>query len=114
MEHILLDCSAAGQETLWVLARNLWLGRDPTWPPLSFGTLLTPALDPPGSRTRRGRSRLLHIILSETALLIWTLRCERVIGHADDPAYQHSDREITARWHATIVFTAGNPRVFLT
>ncbi|KAI9454686.1 hypothetical protein BJY52DRAFT_1122572, partial [Lactarius psammicola] len=41
--------------------------------------------------------RLLQIIISETAHLIWVLRCERVIQGA-----QHSPREIRTTWFKAI------------
>jgi hypothetical protein len=41
----------------------------------------------------KGPTRLLQIILSESAHLIWVLRCERAIQEK-----QHSEREIRERW----------------
>ena len=41
-------------------------------------------------------------MVSESAHLIWRLRCERVIGHADEENWQHSPKEIAARWTATM------------
>ena len=41
----------------------------------------------------QGASRLLCILISESAHLIWVLRCERVIQER-----QHSENEIKARW----------------
>ena len=41
--------------------------------------------------------RLLQILISELAYLIWTTRCERVIQNKT-----LSENEIKARWHHTI------------
>ncbi|KAG2070451.1 hypothetical protein BDR04DRAFT_1018719, partial [Suillus decipiens] len=40
---------------------------------------------------------LLRILLSESAYLIWTLRCERTIK-----GQTHTEENITSRWHNTI------------
>ncbi|KAG1766590.1 RnaseH-domain-containing protein [Suillus occidentalis] len=45
----------------------------------------------------KGHSRLLRILISELAHLIWTLRCERVIRETT-----HSDDHITKRWATAI------------
>jgi len=41
----------------------------------------------------RGASHLLKILISESAFLIWVLRCERVIQEKN-----HNHQEIKARW----------------
>jgi len=41
----------------------------------------------------RGASRLLKILTSESAFLIWALRCERVIHEKN-----HTHQEIKSRW----------------
>ena len=45
-----------------------------------------------------GESRLFRILISESAHLIWRLRCERVIN--EQPPF--SDREVKNRWLKTI------------
>ncbi|KAI0059431.1 hypothetical protein BV25DRAFT_1860361, partial [Artomyces pyxidatus] len=44
-----------------------------------------------------GASRLLRILISESAYLIWVLRCERVISER-----QHTATTITTRWTTAI------------
>jgi hypothetical protein len=46
---------------------------------------------------KRGAERLLQILISEAAHLIWALRCERVIPNPDEERI-HTDREIRTRW----------------
>jgi len=41
---------------------------------------------------KKGNTRLLQILISESAHLIWVLRCERIQGKT------HSDDEIRTRW----------------
>jgi hypothetical protein len=52
----------------------------------------------------RGANRLLQILISEAAHLIWVLRCERVVH--DNPNEEcertHTDREIQTRWFRAI------------
>ena len=50
-----------------------------------------------GRRTNSGAVRLLQILLTESAHLIWVLRCERVIQQKD-----HSENEIRNRWLSNI------------
>jgi hypothetical protein len=47
--------------------------------------------------TNKGATHLLHILISESAHLIWVLRCERVIREI-----KHKDNEIRARWLSLI------------
>ncbi|KAH9915980.1 uncharacterized protein B0H18DRAFT_856143, partial [Fomitopsis serialis] len=105
-DHILLQCAAIGQQQVWALTKALWLKTGLPWPDMSFGTLLTIGLmswTTPGSRRKwDGASRLWRILISESTYLVWKLRCERVIGHADTPDWQHNDREVQQRWHTAI------------
>ncbi|KAK6995687.1 hypothetical protein R3P38DRAFT_2567137 [Favolaschia claudopus] len=61
----------------------------------SFGEILTCGI---AGREHRGETRLLRIVISESAYLIWKLRNERVIGAKGDA----SNREIENRWLNTI------------
>jgi hypothetical protein len=56
----------------------------------------------PDSNNGKGTSRLFKIIVTETAFLIWKLRCERRIGNNDNPTNQYSNAEIKNRWLAAI------------
>ncbi|KAJ3817970.1 ribonuclease H-like domain-containing protein, partial [Lentinula raphanica] len=80
MEHILLACQAPGQRELWDLTKQLWERTGQTWVDLSMGAILGCGLadirNEKGERLS-GKSRLWRILVSETAYLIWKLRCER-------------------------------------
>ena len=80
------------------------------WPDIDLGTILgCGCISLPSTQRQRedneqnrsgvlkGPTRLLQIIISKSAYLIWVLRCERVIQAKD-----HSDNEIKGRWLRTI------------
>ncbi|KAH9851088.1 ribonuclease H-like domain-containing protein [Lenzites betulinus] len=105
MGHILLDCEAPGQGHLWNLAGELLEKAGVPMPPPSLGMILgIPSLESLEANTqiRAGRTRLMKIILSETAYLIWKVRCERVIEWSEEVGRTHSNRELQRRWVATI------------
>jgi ribonuclease HI len=107
MHHILTRCATRANRTIWSLAKRAWPHRDDQWPAISMGLILgigslnaTNHDRPqdqhernPRSPASQGKTRLLQILISESAHLIWVLRCERII-HEDD----HTKEEITARW----------------
>jgi len=100
MEHILLECDAPGRAQIWKLANKLWRMRTNRPLPISYGSILGCGL-PMYSREGKpdtGLNRLSKIITSESAHLIWKLRCERRIEKEDDPQKSHSEREIHNRW----------------
>ncbi|EKM50883.1 uncharacterized protein PHACADRAFT_104000, partial [Phanerochaete carnosa HHB-10118-sp] len=59
-------------------------------------TVLPSANNKPDS----GASRLYRILLSETAYLIWKLRCERRIEHDDQKAF--TENELRKRWSSML------------
>lgn len=114
MEHILTQCRATPRRLTWQLATDLWPHTQIPWPEISLGIILgTGSLSPPNidnqhnqqNPERRdirtpnprhgGACRLLQILISEAAHLIWVLRCERVIQNTE---HRHTEREIEARW----------------
>ncbi|PPR07907.1 hypothetical protein CVT24_000591 [Panaeolus cyanescens] len=54
------------------------------------------------SKEDKGRNRLRTIVISESAYLIWKVRCEWKIGRDKDPRKAHTIPEITNRWTSTI------------
>jgi hypothetical protein len=56
-----------------------------------------PEADPAPERVPRGATRLLQILISESAHLVWVLRCERAIQECT-----HTPSEIRHRWLRTI------------
>ena len=108
MEHILIHCREPATRLAWQFARSLWPHENPQWPEVSIGIILAcssisaaaeppRANDAPGHPTWKGAIRLLQILISETAHLIWVLRCEQVIQEKI-----HCAREIKSRWVAAI------------
>ena len=73
-----------------------------TWSPITLPTILGVGLrtwSAPNSKTTlHGASRLWRILISESAFLIWRLRCERVIQHADNAAWAHSPESVARSW----------------
>jgi hypothetical protein len=109
IEHILLHCKASGQETVWKLAESLWrrVNRTP-WPHISIGLILGIGLVEVKSNQHAklpltGPTRLLQILISESAYLIWVLRCEWRIGMDADPSKIHTPKEIRARWNTSLL-----------
>jgi hypothetical protein len=99
MEHILLQCTIPGQQVIWNLARQLWELKKKRWPRISYGTILGCSLAKMTDNVyKRGDNRLFHILVSESAHLIWKLRCERRITHNDSPVGQLAPAEIHNRW----------------
>ncbi|KAH9837663.1 uncharacterized protein C8Q71DRAFT_706310 [Rhodofomes roseus] len=99
MEHILVNCKAKGRAEVWTLTKALWKRKKQPWKQpkmediLASGMGLYPTRG--GSKRREHLSRLWRIIIPEVAYLIWKLRCERVIAHAEDDDWQHASRAIT-------------------
>ena len=77
-------------------------------PPLSAGLLLglalidghTPGPNPVTSSP--GKRRLLRIALTETAHLIWKLRCAWVVGDGAEPGKRPGTTRVANEWHAAI------------
>jgi len=103
MEHILTECKASGQNTVWRLTQELLtmkgLSQLPAIP--TFGQILGCSL----ARLRnhenkllKGSSRLYTIVMSESAHLIWRLRCEWKINRGEDPQKIHTKVEVMGRW----------------
>ena len=109
MGHILTECREQTTQMVWRMAEDLWPHRSIPWPKITLGTILgcgSINLQPDRQRrtnqqrhntTACGPTRLLQIILSESAYLIWVLRCEQVIQ--GKPLHEG---EIQARWHRAI------------
>ncbi|KAG1798240.1 RnaseH-domain-containing protein [Suillus plorans] len=111
MEHILLECNNNARTTIWSLAKEMWPESFGARPRIGIGTILgcgnisarppTPndneQTNPESRPFTKGASRLLRILISESAYLIWILRCDRTINGAS-PTVQ----AITKHWTTTI------------
>ena len=108
MEHILTTCEHPARKLIWNSAEKLWPHGEDTWLRISMGTIigcnalavetLQEKKDESGQThlTKQhdpGATRLLKIVLSESAYLIWTLRCKRSIH-----GKERTDREIEVIW----------------
>ncbi|TFY52956.1 hypothetical protein EVJ58_g9721 [Rhodofomes roseus] len=106
MEHIMIHCKAKGRQEVWKLTSALWARKQRRWPTLAMEDILVAGLGLYPRRASEKRSeplaRLWRIIIPEAAHLIWKLRCERVIGHADEDDWQHTGKAITQRWYAAM------------
>ncbi|KAH9054174.1 hypothetical protein EDB87DRAFT_1780248 [Lactarius vividus] len=120
MEHILTACSAEPVGLIWDLARRTWPHPNNTWPQIDFGTVIgcgSLTITTMGDHCRHnqpeqireslaGPNRLLHILISESAYLIWVLRCERAIQMKT-----HSAQEIKNRWLRAINIRLTNDKI---
>lgn len=109
MSHILIECNSSAVRIIWNLARTHWPHANIPWPNVDLGTILgcgsasfppPPRTDgeiQPRQRKQKGAMRLLQILITESAYLIWTTRCERVIQEKI-----HSEAEIKAKWQRAI------------
>ena len=104
MSHILTQCQSSPTRIIWNLARTTWPHKDIPWLDidlrtiLGYGSLAVPQLImDQGQHHRkahlRGAFHLLQILLSESAYLVWTMCCERVIHRKI-----HNQQEIRLKW----------------
>lgn len=102
LEHILLHCSATGQREIWAMAQAAWRRKGVDWAPLRLLDILT--IGPRSRALVRDKptpghlARFWRVLVSESAHLIWRLRCERVIGRGDDEHWQQTPASVEARW----------------
>ena len=95
------------------MARECWPEQTYEWPEISLGLILGSGTitspreiashnEQQANRERRvrnskGATRLIQIITTESAHMLWVLRCERVIREK-----RHTDNEIRSRWRSAI------------
>jgi len=96
MEHILVECTASGQDLIWRLCGQLWEKKFQKMPEMTLGLILGCGIaefnNSKGKKMPHA-SRLFRIMVSESAYLIWKVRNERVIG-----GRKHTETEIHNRW----------------
>ncbi|EJD39915.1 hypothetical protein AURDEDRAFT_70807 [Auricularia subglabra TFB-10046 SS5] len=100
MEHILTECTTTGQAKIWDLARlrlehygvQFKLSASTVW-----GCATIRICDPSSKRDERAE-RAFRIIVSESAFLVWKLRCIARIEHSDDPTWSPSPALVEERW----------------
>ncbi len=104
MEHILVECSAPGQRTIWKMAKAALALAGVEELPISIGVVIgapTISLRDQNGKVRRGPTRLAKILTVEAAHMIWRLRCERVIQWEGEDRL-HSEREVRNRFWAAV------------
>ncbi|KAK7037502.1 hypothetical protein VNI00_010994 [Paramarasmius palmivorus] len=104
MEHILTECESTEQTLIWRLAEKTWVKKKgPEWFKPGIGGIAGAALAGNiNARTRKmkkGESRLWRILITESAYLIWLLRCEREMREDYKPP---SKEIIVNRWEKAI------------
>ncbi|KAI0646182.1 RnaseH-domain-containing protein [Trametes meyenii] len=101
MEHILTECNAPGQKEAWNLACAMLRKKGLTLGTITLGIALgghSITCKDENGHIQSGCTRLARIVISETAHLVWALRCERVIGWEHEPEKRHTTKEVEARW----------------
>ncbi|KAL1707194.1 hypothetical protein EV121DRAFT_199747, partial [Schizophyllum commune] len=102
MDHILFNCDAPGQESVWNLTKALWEETGREWRAPNFGTVMGAAcavFTSAGGARIKCLERLWAILISTSAYLIWKLRCERVI---QNDGAEFSPQEVKNRWRLEV------------
>ncbi|KZV97619.1 hypothetical protein EXIGLDRAFT_607837 [Exidia glandulosa HHB12029] len=105
MEHILFECSDPARALIWDLALDALEKKLGERPEPEIGTVwgaTAASFQAENKEEGRGKARAFRILISESAFLIWKIRCERRIQHEDDENWVISNEEATSRWKATI------------
>ncbi|KAH7913235.1 hypothetical protein BJ138DRAFT_1002755, partial [Hygrophoropsis aurantiaca] len=115
LEHILTECPQGPQKIIWELTKKLWPHQQTfPWTHPTLGSILGCGIikqlktqnnennelnneTDKRKKTTDTRARLLSILLSESAYLIWVLRCSIVIQENDI-----TNQEIANRWTNTL------------
>jgi len=103
--HILTECSTPGQSEIWNLAKKVWLKKHDSWPTIKGLGLIVGCcmakFHNEKSQRKFGAERLYRILMTESAHLIWRIRCERVLERSDRDQW-HTAKEISNRWQSTL------------
>ena len=100
-DHIMSECESVERRTVWRMANQLWGRRHPEDLHISEGAILGRGLasfKKDNSDLDSAKSRLYKILITESAHLIWVLRCERRIANGDIPGNYHTEKAVENRW----------------
>ena len=100
-DHIISECESIERRTVWTLANQLWRRRHPEDLDISEGAVLGGGLASfkrDDGTLDSAKNRLYRILITESAHLIWVLRCERRIANEDNPGDYHTKRAVENRW----------------
>jgi ribonuclease HI len=87
------------------MANELWRHRHNENLPISEGAILGGGLanfKKDDGKPDAAKNRLYRILMTESAHLIWVLRCERRITNGDNPQNLHTEEAVRNRWHRKI------------
>ncbi|TFK78254.1 hypothetical protein K466DRAFT_615478 [Polyporus arcularius HHB13444] len=102
MTHIVFECEAIGQQTIWRLLQQTWELTGEEWKPPSWGTTFGAAcavFKASGGSRKTHVESLWCIMCIEALHLIWKLRCERIIRNE---GAQFTENEVVNRFYATM------------
>ena len=105
LEHIISECKSVERITIWCQANQLWRQRHTEDLPVSEGAILGRGLanfKNKDGNLDTGKNRLYRIIITESAHLIWVLRCKRRIAKEDNPQNYHTEQSVEKRWYQKI------------
>ncbi|EIN07268.1 ribonuclease H-like protein [Punctularia strigosozonata HHB-11173 SS5] len=105
LEHIMTGCDNGPGKVVWDLLHDAWPQGRGAPPNITLGLILGCGAiqiketnhETGVEQLRTNRSRLMRILISESAYLIWVLRCERTIQDR-----KHSGETIRRRWAMAI------------
>ncbi|TFK91185.1 hypothetical protein K466DRAFT_542257 [Polyporus arcularius HHB13444] len=104
-EHILVECETPATMEIRRLLARILRKRTGAAANLSFGALLGATAAAPAVSPRNDAAaiaRFSKIVITESVYLIWKLRCERTIEHAENPEKWHSASVARAKWYACL------------
>ncbi|KAH9913114.1 uncharacterized protein B0H18DRAFT_888860 [Fomitopsis serialis] len=82
--------------------RTVWTRKGLRWQQPNIHEILGIGLrawtEPTSGKEDIGVTRLWRILGSESAYMVWKLRCERTIGHSDQDGWEHSARTVRNKW----------------
>ncbi|EPS98432.1 hypothetical protein FOMPIDRAFT_58832, partial [Fomitopsis schrenkii] len=106
LEHILTECDAVERRTIWRITEGIWkLKQYSEWKCPTMSIIQTACIQTKKKdrrKVRPGAERLWMILITESAKMIWNMRCERVIGHGDDGNWTHDETSVVNRWYANM------------
>ncbi len=107
IEHILVDCDAEATQEIRRLTKAVVKKRTGRDTDLALGEILgATAVTYKGRVTDETQAgaldRFFRIVVTESAYLIWKIRCERTIDRKETPERWHSRKEAREKWYYTL------------
>jgi ribonuclease HI len=105
LEHIITECVSTERVTTWDTANQLWRLRYDKDLPTSEGATLGSGLANFKKDDRKpdaAKNRLYRILMTESAHMIWVLRCERRITNQENPHNFHTEEAVQNRWYKKV------------